>query len=287
MATVGFDITSRASRYGMAMKREMQLGIVRKRWCDRAPVAAMLALALVAAGCSSGGFGGSATPAAPAPPTTTSAAPLPSAATTAASPQVPSSPSLKDKIAGFFSSKSATAPQPVTNAPQANPDVACPLIDIRSGASTLTIPPPTGENNAMALKYQGTFVRAARECAVVGKQVVMKVGVQGRLIIGPAGGPGQVDVPLRIAVVDESPAGAKLIVTKLIRIPVGIASADENPTFTHIEEGLSFPLPTDGSLDNYVVYIGFDPAGAEAQSNAKPAPKVKSKPKPNLNAPSG
>ena len=61
----------------------------------------------------------------------------------------------------------------------------------------------------MSLKYQGTFVRAARECAVVGGQMVMKVGVEGRIIVGPAGGPGQVDVPLRIAVVDEKPAGSK------------------------------------------------------------------------------
>ena len=72
------------------------------------------------------------------------------------------------------------------------------------GASTLTIPPPPpdGSNEAMALRYQGNFVRAARECAVVGGQMVMKVGVQGRIIVGPAGGPGQVDVPLRIAVVE-------------------------------------------------------------------------------------
>ena len=65
----------------------------------------------------------------------------------------------------------------------------------------------------------------------------MKVGVEGRIIIGPAGGPGQVDVPLRIAVVEETTADTKPIVTKLIRIPVTVASATDNPTFTHIEEG--------------------------------------------------
>jgi hypothetical protein len=280
----------------MAMKRGMRLDIDEKRWRQRAPVAALLLLALFAAGCSSGGFGGSsapAAPAAPAPAATTSVAPPPSAPpssapATAASPQVPSSPSFKDKITSFFTGKSATGPQAVANAPESKPDVACPLIDIRAGASTLTIPPSSGEGTAMALKYQGTFVRAARECTIVGNQMVMKVGIQGRVIVGPAGGPGQVDVPLRIAVVNETTANSKLIVTKLIRIPVGIGSTDPGATFTHIEEGLSFPLPADNSLESYIVYIGFDPVAAEAQDTAKPAPKTKPpKPKPNSNAPTG
>ena len=43
----------------MAMKRGMRLDIDEKRWRQRAPVAVLLLLALFAAGCSSGGFGGS------------------------------------------------------------------------------------------------------------------------------------------------------------------------------------------------------------------------------------
>jgi hypothetical protein len=232
----------------------------------------LLSLALLSSGCSSGSgwFGGG--------PATTASDP--------AAPPPPDSPSLKDKITGFFSGSSANSPQGVANAQS---DVNCPFIDIREGASTLTIPPPTGENAAMALKYQGTFVRAARECAVVAGQLVMKVGIQGRIIIGPAGGPGEVDVPLRIAVVDDETAASKTIVTKLIHIPVTIASADQNPTFTHIEEGLAFPLPSPAALDNYVVYIGFDPIGAGTQEKPKPKPaaKPKAKSKPNPTAPTG
>ena len=36
--------------------------------------------------------------------------------------------------------------------------------------------------------------------------MTMKVGVEGRVLLGPAGGPGQVDIPLRMAVVQEGPA---------------------------------------------------------------------------------
>ncbi len=177
------------------------------------------------------------------------------------------------------------------NTQQANVD--CPLIDIREGAGTLTIPPPPpdGSNDAMSLKYQGAFVRAARDCKVLANQLVMKIGVEGRVIVGPAGGPGQVEVPLRLAVVDQSPSGTKTILTKLIRIPVSVVSADAGATFTHIEDNFAFPLPSSAELDDYLVYIGFDPIGAQEEDKTKLRPaariKPKPKPKPNPNAPSG
>jgi hypothetical protein len=107
--------------------------------------------------------------------------------------------------------------------------------------------------------------------------------VQGRVIVGPAGGPGQVDVPLRMAVVQETPGGMRTIITKFIRIPVTVGGTD-NGFFTHIEEALVFPLPTPTTLlDDYTAYVGFDPVTAEAQDKeaAKPKPKPKGKPKSN------
>ena len=238
------------------------LDVTRRSRC--APIATLLFLALLASGCSGNSLLSS--PSAPA----------------AGAPPASSSPSFTDKFSGFFSRSTATSQQSVTGTTQ---EIDCPLINIRPGASTLTIGATSSSagdsgstnNGAMAVRYQGTFVRAARECALVGGNVVMKIGVEGRIIIGPAGGPGQVDVPLRIAVVEETTAHTKVIVTQLIRIPVTVPSATENPTFTHIEEGVTFPMPA--NLDNYVVYIGFDPIAAAAQDHPKPAPKPKPKAK--------
>jgi hypothetical protein len=255
------------------MPRDFRL----KEWSDRLPIAALLLASLLAAGCT-----GSSSIGAPA---TTGSVPAAGPQTSAAPPPPSGSPSFKDKVANFFSGASDKSPQPVANA---QPDVECPFIDIRQGASTLTLPPPPpdGRTEAMGLKYQGSFVRAARECAVNNGQMVMKVGIQGRIIVGPAGGPGHVDVPLRMAVVDAPSSGTKVITTKFIQIPVDIPNED-GANFSHIEEGLSFPLPTPASeLDNYVVYIGFDQF--TAQNAAKPAPASKKpKPKPNPNAPTG
>lgn len=242
--------------------------VVPMRWYHCAKVAALLGLALLAAGCSGGGgFFGGPSAATPAPPPAAPAAPAPTS----------SGGWLKNDIAGFFSGSSDKAPQPVAGA---SADVECPYIQIREGASTLTI--STGaDNTAMSLKYQGTFVRAARQCAAVAGQMVMKVGVEGRIVLGPQGGPGEINVPLRIAVVDETPSSSKTIVTKLILIPVVVRSADDNPTFAHVEDNISFPMPSSSALENYIVYIGFDPIAAEAQAkHERPKPRVKRRPKP-------
>lgn len=228
--------------------------------CGRVAPAGALAAVLLVSGCSGGsGLFNSAVAPAPAP---------------AAASSSSGSHSLKSEVAQFFSGSSDKGSQPVAGAA---PDVECPYIEIRQGASTLTIS-GGGENAAMSLRYQGTFVRAARQCSVAAGQMTMKVGVEGRIILGPAGGPGQVDVPLRIAVVDESPAGLKPIVTKLIHIPVAIQSATDTPTFAHVEDGLTFPMPSAAELEHYIVYIGFDTLAAQNQEkHPKPKPKPKRK----------
>ena len=235
-------------------------------WLGRAAVAASFALALFSSSFSGGGnlFGGS-------------SAAAPAVATHASS----SGDLLPADFLDFFSGSTDKGQQAVAGA---TADVECPYIQIREGASTLTIN-GAGDNAAMSLKYQGTFVRAARQCAAVAGQMVMKIGIQGRLVLGPQGGPGQVNVPLRIAVVDEKPASSKTIVTKLIIIPVAVQSADDNPSFTHVEDNVTFPMPSSSELDNYVVYIGFDALAAQPQEKRKaPRAKVKRKPAPRAQA---
>jgi len=225
-------------------------------WWGRTIVAASASLALFAGGCSSGGV-----------------------ATSDAAHGYSGSGSISD----MFTGSSAKGPQTVAGA---QPDVNCPPVEIRRGASTLSIAPP-GDKSAMTLKYQGSFARAARECSVIDGNMAIKVGVEGRLIVGPAGGPGQVNVPIRFAVVQETPGGVRPIATKFVVVPV-IVGADGNTLFTHVEDAMTFPVPAPTSLlDDYIVYIGFDPLSAEAQSkqppNAKPRPQLKPKPAASAN----
>ena len=247
-------------------------------WGGRIAIGVLLSLTLLASGCGGGSlFGG---PAATAPPPANTAAAPPAAGS--------SGSSSSSYLANFFSGSSDKGQQAVAGA---TADVECPYINIREGASTLTVNAAgdygSSDNSAMSLKYQGTFVRAARQCSVVAGQMTIKVGVEGRIILGPAGGPGQVDVPLRIAVVDESPAGSKPVATKLIHIPVMVQSASDNPAFAYVEDGLTFPLPPSSiALARYVIYIGFDPLAVETEKKPKPKPAHRPRPAASKPAPS-
>jgi hypothetical protein len=141
----------------------------------------------------------------------------------------------------------------------------CPDVTVRPGTATLMVntPMPAGaELTAMDLRYQGTLVRFSRECGVRPGFMTMKVGVHGRVITGPAGGPGTVDVPVRIAVVQEGPE-PKTVVSKLARLSVNVTGDPAFADFTHIDEDVTFPLPRNApDIANYVVYVGFDPAAA-------------------------
>jgi hypothetical protein len=160
-------------------------------------------------------------------------------------------------------------------------DVECPSVSVRTGAATLMIgsKPGEGEPSALDLRYQATIVRTARECRVNSGVMTMKVGIEGRVITGPAGGPGTINVPLRLAVVQEG-VSPKTIMSRFASVQVTIVSAVDRVAFTHIDPEISFPMPQPAAnIDAYVVYVGFDPAGAP-QEKKKPAGKPKPRSKP-------
>lgn len=157
----------------------------------------------------------------------------------------------------------------------------CPSMDIRTGAGTLAIAARPQEPTATDLRYQLTFVELARQCFVDGSTVRMRVGVQGRAIVGPAGAPPQVTAPIRYAVVHEG-VQPRTVVTKFRRVPVTLDSTNST-TFTDIEDDLSFPMPPPADLQKYVVYVGFDEAGDRGQPQAKKkAPTAQPKPQKKL-----
>ena len=162
--------------------------------------------------------------------------------------------------------------------PTAKPDTTgstgalerCPNVELRQGAGTYAINTASRDPSAMQLRYQISIGQTARECRSVDGNLVMRVGLQGRVVLGPAGGPGNLDIPIRYAVVEEG-MQPKTIFTKMERVPVTVGEGQPHVAFTHIEEQISVPMPAGAAFDNYVIYIGFDPIGA--QEKKKPAPK--------------
>ena len=162
-------------------------------------------------------------------------------------------------------------------------DVECPEVQVRTGAATLMIgsKPGEGEPAALDVRYQGSIIRTARECHVNAGVMTMKIGIEGRIITGPAGGPGTVDVPLRIAVVHEG-VNPKTVVSKFGRETVTVSGAIDRVSFTHVDSDVAFPLPQPlGDIDQYVAYVGFDPVSAQPEKKTPPPkrkPVAKKKP---------
>lgn len=226
-----------------------------KRLCERSLIGGAFLLALLACGCANQSSGSASAP----------------------TPHGSGSGSFTEFFPGFSAKGAQTAAT-------AQGDVTCPPVEVRQGASTLTIS-PAGDNSAMSVRYQGEFLRMARNCTVAEGSMMMRIGVEGRVIVGPKGGPGEVDVPLRIAVVQETPGGMKPVTTKFVRIPVTLGPADGSKVFAHVEEALSFPVPSPTSqLDDYIAYIGFDPLAAQSAEKPRPAPRARGKARPAANA---
>ena len=69
--------------------------------------------------------------------------------------------------------------------PMSAADLDCPVVEVEDGAATARF---GGAENA-SVRYQFDIIDAARECQPQGSQFALKVGVSGRLLIGPAGTP--------------------------------------------------------------------------------------------------
>lgn len=173
--------------------------------------------------------------------------------------QTAPSPTWSARIASFFSGAKPGVTQPKSATPSA-PEVECPGVDIRAGASTLNVATKPDQATAGDLRYQLSFGQTARECRVQEGTMFIKVGVQGRAILGPNGAPGAVDVPLRYAVVREGPE-PQVITTRFKRVGATIPPGQTQVHFVDIEDSLSFPLPSKDELSAYVVYVGFDEIG--------------------------
>ena len=150
----------------------------------------------------------------------------------------------------------SAAPPSLTVGTGANAvDYSCPVVDVRTGAGTWQVPGNGG------LKYQVTLATLARECAVNGATMNMKVGIEGRVVLGEKGTPGGLSVPIRIAVVQEGP-NPKTIATKFFTVPLNIPAGENQLLFSVVEDQLSFPLNNPNDVEKYVVYVGFDPKGS-------------------------
>jgi hypothetical protein len=179
------------------------------------------------------------------------------------------SPSISDRFGQLFGSKSQAvgerAPSPVDN------ELSCPPVNIRPGASTFAVGLPGKPASGSDLRYQATITRTARDCTQNGGNIIARIGIQGRVITGPAGNPPTVEIPLRVAVV-QGGVHEKTIATKVYRTTVTMDESGNVP-FSLVAEDMVYPVPPGATGDTYIFYIGFDPQALTPERPARAARK--------------
>jgi hypothetical protein len=178
--------------------------------------------------------------------------------------------SLTDRFKSLFggSSDEPAAQTAAPTAPETTTDqsgLTCPEVKIRAGASTYAVAAPGKQPVGNDLRFQATITKTARECQINGGQITARVGIQGRVIAGPAGAPSSIQIPLRVAVV-QGGVSEKTIATKAYQTTVTLTESGSDP-FTLVADDLVYPAPSVAIGDSYVFYIGFDPQAL------KPEPK--------------
>jgi hypothetical protein len=186
-----------------------------------------------------------------------------------------SAQSITDRFKSLFGGKSEEAPAEGAppGAAESQVDLSCPPVSIRAGASTYAVAAPGKQAVGNDLRFQATITRTARDCTLTGGEIVARIGIQGRVIAGPAGTPGTIEIPLRVAVV-QGGVQERTIATKVYRTSVSMADIGNTP-FSLVAEDLVYPVPPGATGDSYIFYIGFDPQALKPEPAAKPARKKK------------
>jgi hypothetical protein len=131
---------------------------------------------------------------------------------------------------------------------------SCPQFKIWPQDRLLTIYDVGRVGDGLAIQYRGEITKTARECQIQPNHVTVKYGFAGRVLLGPRGRPGQVQMPMKIHVTDHT---RKIISTQSVSLNVTIPADNPVGYFSTVRE-LSFTLPPGVPPGDFKLFIAFD-----------------------------
>lgn len=149
--------------------------------------------------------------------------------------------------------------------PQTEAQIDCPTIEVQDG--TASVRTYAGEQTNNNVRYGYSLGDIARECSKSGDKLILKVGAEGRVLLGPAGSPGTFTVPIRVAVRND--ATQKVLFSQLSRVSSSVPPGGTEGAFSYVSELFTVPFVAHPDED-YTILVGFDPSGT---GTAAPAGK--------------
>lgn len=163
-----------------------------------------------------------------------------------------------------FANQNATPAQIAQGEAQALPAIAteCPPIKVTPGAEAL-FSYAGRSSDPSALRYQVDFVKQTRNCVVSNGLITVKMGVIGRVLLGPAGKETSVKVPLRFTVERNGTA----VFGERYDIPVTITPPAQSAEFVKVVDNVAIPYL---GGEEIVIWVGFDSPKGTRPANGGP-----------------
>jgi hypothetical protein len=127
----------------------------------------------------------------------------------------------------------------------------CPPIKVRVGGEALFKYTNNAKPNPRELNYQAIIDKQSRNCVVSNGKITVKMGVVGRVLLGPAGAIQDTEIPIRFAIERDGVA----LFSEAYRIPVAIAAPQQSAEFVKVIENVEIPYL---GGEQITIWVGFD-----------------------------
>ncbi len=130
----------------------------------------------------------------------------------------------------------------------------CPRFTVFSRDSNVTIYEAGRVGDALGVQHRGEITKTARECSVENGRVTVKYGFSGRVLLGPRGKSGNVQLPLTVFVTDSK---RERVANDRLRIDVPVALDKPIGYFSTVRE-VTFQVPEGARPGEFEVHVGFE-----------------------------
>ena len=178
----------------------------------------------------------------------------------------PGAGSASNTVANILAFGRPTAPPAPAAADPNAIRLICPNIEVPDGLAALRV----GGQDSGSVRYQYSLGDTARECSVANGQLTLRVGVEGRVLIGPAGSAGSFSVPVRVAI--QRTSDQKAETSKVYKVAVSVPAGETQGSFNLVTDPITVPFKHEDATDDYSIIVGFDGA---RETGAAPAQRVR------------
>lgn len=165
-------------------------------------------------------------------------------------------------VGNLLAFNSTNAPsQPGVIDPYAPIIRSCPQVEVNDGGAAMRV----GEGRAV--RYQFSLGDVARECSLADGQISIRVGIEGRLLLGPSGSPGSYSAPVHVSIRRES--DMKIAATRTYRVSASVPAGESGASYSLVTDNLVVPFIQENADEDYTIVVALADGPAERSARRR------------------